>query len=155
MKRTIFVLLGALGLLAPAVPANEQPKATLASLAWMTGTWKGTDRGTAMEELWTDGQGGLMLGLHRDIRAARAVSFEFLRIEETSEGLVYQASPRGAPATPFPLIELGAQRAVFANPQHDFPKRIVYWLDAQAGLHAKVDAGEGTKGQEWRWERVR
>ena len=153
MKRTI-VAAGIFGLLAQLVPADEKAKPTLAAVAWMAGTWKGADRGTAMEELWTDPKGGLMLGLHRDVRDGRAVSFEFLRIEENTEGLVYQGSPRGAPATPFRLTEIGDKRAVFANPEHDFPKRIIYWLDKDGALNARVDAGEGTKGQEWRWVRA-
>ena len=155
MKRTWVVVMGALGLLVGVAAADEGTAPKLASLGWLAGAWKGTDRGTAMEEFWTEPKGGLMLGLHRDVRDGRAVSFEFLRIEEGAGGLVYQASPRGAPATPFPLAEIGKERVVFANPDHDFPKRILYWLDKDGALHARVDAGEGLRGQEWRWERAR
>lgn len=91
-----------------------------------------------------------MLGLHRDTKDAKA-SFEFFRIAVTPEGIVYFAQPGGRPPTPFALTEASETRAVFANPKHDFPKRITYWL--QGGkLCARVE-GDGEKAQEWCWEK--
>ncbi len=29
---------------------------------------------------------------------------------------------------------------VFANPEHDFPQRITYWLEGETGLRARVEA---------------
>jgi hypothetical protein len=60
----------------------------------------------------------------------------------------------GRPPTPFKLVESGERRAVFANPQHDFPKRILYWLAKDGALHARIE-GDAGKSMEWRWERAR
>jgi hypothetical protein len=54
------------------------------------------------------------------------------------------------------MIELSGKKVVFENPQHDFPQRIIYWLEGDNALHAKI---EGTyKGQaeseEWVWKRA-
>ena len=124
-------------------------------LAWMAGTWTGTDRGIEMIEHWTDPKGGLMLGIHRDVKQGKAVFFEFLRIEATPKGIVYLASPKGAPATPFPMVELGDSRVVFENPEHDFPKRITYRLTPDGSLKARVEGVEKGRAtaEEWIWRR--
>ena len=125
------------------------------SLAWMAGTWQGRDaEGTEMEEVWLAPKGGTLLGLHRDVAGGRTVSFEFLRISAQPDGIVYWASPQGRPATAFKLAEAGARRAVFANPAHDFPKRILYWLDDAGALHARIE-GDGPAGaMERTWRRA-
>ncbi|MDQ5872348.1 MAG: DUF6265 family protein [Acidobacteriota bacterium] len=136
--------------------AGAQP-ASLDPVAFIAGTWSGEDGGVRMEEHWTAPSGGLMLGLHRDVAEGRAVFFEFLRIEATPKGIVYLASPKGAPATPFPLVESGENRAVFENRTHDFPTRIIYRLMPDGSLNARI---EGTKKgkpafEEWTWKKVR
>ncbi len=80
------------------VGAAGADDASLDAVAFMAGTWIGEDGVMSMEEHWTAPFGGLMLGLHRDVARGRAVFFEFLRIEATPKGIVYLASPKGAPA---------------------------------------------------------
>ena len=124
----------------------------VAQLDWLAGAWEGDDKGIWNEEVWSDPKGGMMLAFHRDTRADRAVSFEFLRIEETPAGLVYLSMPRGAPATPFRLIEAGPDRAVFERDSLEFPRRVLYWRAGET-LHARI---EGTRNgapaaKEWVW----
>ena len=146
MLATTLVLLT---LLADPVPAN------LDALAWMAGTWEGREAsGVEMEEVWLAPKGGAMLGLHRDVAGGRTVSFEFLRIAAEKDGIVYWASPGGRPATPFKLAESGPRRAVFANPAHDFPKRILYWIDETGALHARIEGDAPAKAQEWTWRKA-
>lgn len=140
---------------ASTLPSPPSEKPSLAKLAWMTGNWKGDDQGVSMEEAWTGPDGGVMLATHKDVKGDRVTDWEFLRIEEQADGIVYLASPKGAPATPFRLVELNGERVVFANPEHDFPKRILYWRTSDGALHAGIDGGEGTKAMEWRWTRSR
>jgi len=119
-------------------------------LAWMSGHWSGTVKGVEMEEIWTAPRGGMLVGLHRDVSAKRT-SFEFMRIQQTKDGIAFIAQPSGRPPTSFPLTEATATRAVFANPQHDFPQRIIYELRDQQ-LCARVE-GEGETAEEWCWSR--
>ena len=152
-RRVGTVLALALCVIGGGVRAAEVADVT--SLAWMAGSWLGAAGGVEMEEHWLAPKGGAMLGLHRDVAGGRMVSFEFLRIERDAEGLVYLASPRGRPATPFRLIESTKGRVVFANPQHDFPQRILYWMGDDGLLHARIEGSQ--KGQpaaeEWAWKR--
>jgi len=124
-------------------------------LAWMQGSWGGEKDGVVMEELWTAPRGGAMLGLHRDVKGERLVSWEFLRIQATGDGVFYYASPRSAPPTAFKLVEAGDKRAVFENKEHDFPQRILYWVDARGALHARIEGPQDGKtvSEEWTWSR--
>jgi hypothetical protein len=132
---------------------RQPPKPTLNDLAWIAGSWVGTSRGIEMEEHWTAPKGNSMIGVHRDVAKGRTVSFEFLRIEQQGDQVVYLASPGGrSPATPFPLKEVSGARVVFENPTHDFPQRIIYWKDGN-DLRARIEGTmNGRPGsEEWRW----
>ena len=122
----------------------------LDDLAWMSGHWFATIGGVEMEEVWLAPRGGLLVGMHRDI-SKKHTSFEFQRIAETKDGIVYLAQPSGQPPTPFRLTESSDHRVVFANPEHDFPKRIIYWLK-NGQLCARVE-GDGDAGEQWCWSR--
>ena len=148
---SLLIFLAALA--APAPAADD----ALASLAWMAGDWMGVDGGVEMEERWTEPRGGMMLGIHRDVKAGKAVDFEFFRVAATPEGIVYFASPRGRPAVPFKAIESKNKRVVFENKEHDFPKRIIYWAGDDGALHARIEGDPGDKetAMEWTWKRGR
>jgi len=128
----------------------------LTQLAWMAGTWVGTQDRLEMEEHWTAPKGNLMLGLHRDVSGDRAVSFEFLRIEKTNDGIAYIAQPQGRPPTPFRLVESSPNRVIFENKAHDFPQRIIYWAERDT-LHARVEGVQNGRQQsmEWTWVKIK
>ncbi len=152
MRRTMGTML--LCLLAARALA-QAPPGGVESLAWLEGRWQGESGGIAMEEHWTPLRGGALLGMHRDVKGGRMVSFEFLRIQATPEGTFYYASPNSRPPVAFKLVESGERRAVFENKQHDFPQRILYWLDAQGAMHARIEGPQGgtTVSEEWVWTR--
>jgi hypothetical protein len=156
MSREI-VIASALAMMVAAPLAAQTAPGGIQALAWMEGAWSGEKDGVAMEELWTAPRGGALLGLHRDVKSQRLVSWEFLRIQATDAGIIYFASPRSAPPTPFKMIELGDKRVVFENKEHDFPQRILYWLDAKGALHARIEGPQGgkTMSEEWIWLRAK
>ena len=129
--------------------------AAVAFPSWMTGSWSGVHDGVKMEEHWTTADGGLMVGMHRDV-GPKGAEFEFLRIEEKDGKLVYQAQPYGKPATPFAQKTVAADRIVFENAKHDFPQRIIYWRKGEQ-LCARVEGliqGKA-EGEEWCWNRMK
>ena len=153
MKRVWLVLLCTIGVV-PLDAAAQTAKPSLDALAWMAGSWNGADaRGVQMEEHWTAPKGNSMIGIHRDVAGGKTRLFEFLRIEQQADQIVYLSMPNGrSPATPFPLKDVTGSRVVFENPTHDFPQRIIYWKDGN-DLRARI---EGTingkeRGEEWRW----
>ena len=121
-------------------------KATIGDMAWLAGAWvgtRGTGGTTSIEERWSPPLGGAMLGVSRSVRGARMVAFEFLRIVELDGGLVYKAQPGGRAPTEFVLTELTGTRAVFENPRHDSPQRIVYELSSDGSLSASIGYTKG------------
>lgn len=125
------------------IPLPAPAKGAIADVAWIAGAWVGTrSTGSSIEERWSPPLGGAMLAVSRTVNTSgKMVAFEYLRIVEREGGLVYAAQPGGAPKTEFVLTEFGptqagGQRAVFDNPRHDYPKRIVYELSADGKLSA-------------------
>lgn len=131
--------LAALLVLAAALAAPAAHAGQLDSLAFMAGSWVKGDRVDRDEEHWTAPLGGLMVGVQREVRGGRARGFEFFRIEEREGSLFYLAQPRGRPATAFRVKELSSSRVVFENPEHDFPQRILYWLERPGELRARIE----------------
>ncbi len=129
----------------------------LADLSWMVGDWEGTFRGAELEEHWISAKGRTMLGLGRTVLKDRTMSFEFLRLEQRKDGIVYVASPNGGPVTEFRQTASDARSAQFENPTHDHPKVIRYALTPDGGLVATLEGDEGGKHvkQEFRFTRVR
>lgn len=130
--------------------------AKIGDLQWLVGAWVGT-RGSAgtttIEERWSPPRGGAMLAVSRTVARERMTAFEFLRIVERDGGLVYFAQPGGRPATEFVLTELADQRAVFENPRHDSPQRIVYELSSEGRLTASIGYAKGGKPQRFEFGR--
>ena len=122
----------------------EPAKATIADVAWLAGPWTGTKRASGTEERWSPTKGGAMLGVSRTVKGDKMVAFEYLRIVERDGGLVYVAQPGGKSPTEFVLTELDKKRAVFVNPRHDYPQRIVYELSKEGALTASIGFAKGS-----------
>jgi hypothetical protein len=136
--------------------ANAADSSGVAGLGWLQGAWAAEDGPLQMEEVWLAPKGGALLGVHRDVAGGKTVSFEFFRVAAGADGkIVYWASPLSRPPVPFTLAEASGKKAVFENLEHDFPQRILYWLDAEDRLHARIEGPkEATeKTQEWTFRR--
>jgi len=129
---------------APAA-ADTKPASSLDSLAWLTGAWTGTMGKATIEEHWIPAAGKTMFGVSRTVVGDRTVMFEFLRLEQRPDGIVYVAQPNGRTPTEFRLIASGPSFATFENPQHDMPKIIRYAKDGEATLVAEIEGDEKGK----------
>jgi len=93
--------------------------------------------------------------MSRTVAGEKTVEFEYLRIEQRADGIYYVAHPKArCPGTDFKLTRASATEAVFENPEHDFPKRIIY-RKTEDGLTARIDGGEGTKSMSFAYRRVK
>ncbi len=131
-------------------------KATIGDLAWLAGAWvgtRGTTGTTSIEERWSPPLGGAMLAVSRTVARSRMTAFEYLRIVERDGGLVYIAQPGGRTATEFVLTALSPTRAVFENPRHDSPQRIVYEVSADGRLVASIGYMKGGTPQRFEFTR--
>ncbi|TFI57761.1 hypothetical protein E2493_13475 [Sphingomonas parva] len=135
--------------LAAALAAPGEPP----DLGWMAGSWVSEGPSRWTEERWSRPRGGVMLGTGLSGEGARAESFEFMRIAPDDQGrLTFWGSPEGATPTPFRYEGGGEREAVFVNPSHDYPQRIVYRREG-AELVATISLADGSKPQTWRYVR--
>lgn len=84
-------------------------------------------------------RGGTMLGVARTTRGDSLVEFEQTRIVERGDRLVYIADPSGQSRTEFTSTEVGDSIVVFANPTHDFPRRIIYRRNGAGEMQARIE----------------
>jgi hypothetical protein len=124
-------------------------------LGWLAGTWVAEEAGGAWtEERWGKPRGGVMLGTSLAGEGGEAGWFEYMRIAAGKDGrLAFHASPGGAPASAFPLVASGKHEAVFENPAHDYPTRIVYRREGKV-LSATISGPGGAKARSWRFRKV-
>jgi len=112
----------------------------------LAGCWRAGVDLASTEEQWMAPTGGIMVGMSRTLMEGRARAWEFLLIRAVEDRLVYWAHPSGQEPTAFPATSISDNRAVFANPEHDFPKRIEYRRASAdrmvASVFGQADAGE-------------
>ena len=130
-------------MLAAPLPLGSQPAADpIASLSWMSGCWSRAVGARVVEEAWLSPRAGGMLGMGRTTDGTRLVEFEFMRIHQRGDTLIFAASPSGQAPSEFRARPPYATEVVFENPAHDFPQRVRYKRAGKDSLHARV---EGTR----------
>ncbi len=139
--KTFLKLTFVLTVLALLVPGsgNAQQKITLDDLAWLAGCWENSRAGRIGEERWTKPKGGTMLGTGQTIKDGKTVEFEFMRIHEDKGEIFFTAKPSGQSETTFKLISNTDGKAIFENPQHDFPTRVIYGKQPDGSLLARIE----------------
>ncbi len=124
-------------------------------MGWLAGYWTSEEDSLHTEEFWLHESGRTMLGLHREVYKNDKVFFEFLRIVHSDQGISYFASPAGRKPTEFRATQIGLNKITFENPDHDFPRRIIYHLESQEILTVRIEgetAGK-TESREWTWKK--
>jgi hypothetical protein len=133
-----------------AVAAHAQTpaaKPTLQDFAWLTGHWRIEQGDRMVDEQWMAPSGGLMMGMARTVQAGKVREYEFTLLRQEPNGdILYIASPSKQTQTAFKLTSLRGGEAVFENPEHDFPKKVVYARQADGSLLAWIE-GPGRDGK--------
>jgi uncharacterized protein DUF6265 len=127
-------------------------KPTLQDFAWLAGHWRIEHADRLVDEHWMAPSAGLMMGMARNVQAGKVLEYEFTLLRQEPNGdILYIASPSKQSQTAFKLTSLRNGQAVFENPQHDFPTKIVYGLQADGSLLAAIE-GPGRDGKPRRVE---
>jgi hypothetical protein len=120
------------------IPVNAQ-NVEIDTLRWLAGTWQGNVGGSRCTEFWMPPAGHSMLGVSRSVAKGEMVDYEFLRIQQEGVSIQYIAFPSGQTETAFTLVKVGPEEVVFENPEHDFPQRIIYSLNVDGVLTARIE----------------
>ena len=109
-------------------------------LAWLAGCWELNRNGREINEQWMKPSGGVMLGMGRTVANGSVREYEFTQIRQEKDGAIYYvAKPSGQAEASFKLVKLQNKEVVFENLEHDFPQRIIYRLEAERSLFARVE----------------
>ncbi len=149
-KLSLALAVSLLTLVAHAQAPAARP--TLQDFAWLAGHWRIEQADRLVDEQWMAPAGGLMIGMARNVQAGKVREYEFTLLRQEPNGdIVYVASPSKQTETTFKLTSLRNGEAVFENPEHDFPKKVIYARKADGSLLAAIE-GPGRDGKTRRVE---
>jgi hypothetical protein len=140
---TIFTVIAALAAAQSATPA-AQP-----DLDWLAGYWLSCEEGIQVSETWSRRRVGIMLG-NSITTGDDAFGWEQTRIEADADGLTFHALPRSQPPADFRLVRSGPEEAIFENPDHDFPQRVIYRRNGDR-LTARIEGTATGREQAMEW----
>jgi Domain of unknown function (DUF6265) len=151
MKAFAFAFLSLLTLAVNAAePSATKP--TLDAFAWLAGHWRLEVGEREVDEQWMSPAGGLMMGMARAVEGGKVAEYEFTLLRQEPNGdIFYVANPSKQREAKFRLTSLMNGEAVFENPDHDFPQKIIYAQRADGSLLAVIE-GPGKDGKTRRVE---
>lgn len=117
------------------------------NLSWISGCWQSEnkEKNSSVTEFWTPVAGQSMFGVSRTLRSGKTADYEYLRIVQDEKGIFYIAKPKASPEeTAFKLTKLTGTEAIFENPTHDFPQKIIYRVEGTV-LFARVEGNNKGK----------
>jgi hypothetical protein len=125
---------------AQVLAAPQQSGTTIDQLGWLAGCWEGSGKGRVVEEHWMKPAGKTMLGVGRTVVGNQTVDYEFVQIKQSEDGgIQYIAKPANQNEASFKLVKSGEREVIFENPLHDFPQRIIYRLESDGSLLARIE----------------
>lgn len=123
----------------PWSPLAAQSPGQLDRLGFLSGCWELNAGNRVTHEHWMAPLGGMMLGMSRTVAGGTAREWEALRIFSRDGTPVYAAQPGGREPTEFTATTITDSSVVFANPEHDFPQRIIYRMSGADSLVARIE----------------
>ncbi len=154
MRKIILVIIAIVSLSAFIISDDSK---TFKKLYTLVGTWKmKTKRGAVCEE-WKRVNKNYLQSKGYMIRGKDTILSEKIALTNTKEGIFYTSiveDQNNKQAIAFKMTGSENNEFIFENPQHDFPKRIVYKLITADSLHAYIDDGTETgKRQDFYYKR--
>jgi uncharacterized protein DUF6265 len=133
----------------PAAPAESKARnATLQSLAWLEGCWRGTAGGREFREQWMPLRGEMMLGVSQTLDEKGATQdYEYLRLELRDGAVHYVAARSGKSEialkfeaeTTYTANDRNDTVFTFLNRAQEFPRLISYRRATEGWLYASVE----------------
>lgn len=139
---------------------GEGVRTTVEDFAFLRGCWEidRPERKSRITEQWMEPSGGTLLGMSRTVRDGKTAGFEYMRIEARTDGIYFISKPsENKEETAFRLKQFTTGNAVFENPTHDFPQRVIYRSDNTDTLSARIEGTQNGKssGVDFLYKRVK
>lgn len=142
-----LLILAGSGIAIRMLPAASTGGPSVAQLKWMAGCLELRSDDRVVEEQRMGVRGASMLGMARTTTDKGLVEYELTLIHEQAGKILYEAWPSGQPATVFTATSAGADSAVFAAPEHDFPQVVGYRRSGADSVVAWISGTSGGKVQ--------
>ena len=110
--------------------------------ALLVGRWSSADTSSSQLEEWEERNDSTFAGKGYVLEGGDTTFFETLEIRKVNGVWTYFAKveqQNGAEVIPFEISKQSSQRVEFANPKHDFPKKIGYELLGDDELQAYIE----------------
>ena len=108
---------------------------SLQAIDWVLGEWTASPNGVVIREHWHRVSDDTFEGesVAKSLSNDEVVNYETLRLVAMSDGVFYivKVTDNELPI-PFRLVHCSEGFAVFENPQHDAPRRLIYKLLEEA-----------------------
>lgn len=118
----------------------DSNRTALDKLSWLLGSWTMIGAQAVTFESWQRSDSAEFAGNSIVLAGTDTVFSEKLALLATDSGLFYAAEVAHNPApTYFKMIRQDSITAVFENPAHDFPTRIIYFRLNADSLHARIE----------------
>jgi hypothetical protein len=134
--------------MAVSISVYGQSTAKLSDFGGMAGCWeqKNESKKLLITEQWMKPIGDSILGMSRTVRNGKTTGFEYMRIEQAADGIVFISKPKENPdETVFKLIRSTSSEFVFESAAHDFPQRVIYKIEG-AKLTGRIEGKMNGKG---------
>ena len=139
VARTGRHMMAVVVLLAARSAVVDAQSADVGQLRWLSGCWELRTASRVTHEQWMQPLASQMMGMSRTVVRDTVREFEVLRIEKRAGVPTYVALPSGQKETLFPATLVSDTMAIFANPAHDFPQRIIYRRVGSDSLVARIE----------------
>lgn len=153
-KHLVVLSLSAAVLSACEEPKKEKP---LDKFSWLEGKWEGMTEENLTHEEWTRTSDELMTGSGYVLAGTDTVFKEQLKLVAVDSSIYYVVFIPGRPdSTGFTLTKYANDEAVFENPEHDDPQRIIYKKAGTDSIYAYTESAtlEGIKRIEYPFKRT-
>lgn len=137
---------------------TDNNKKIFKQLYALEGTWKMTTKRGAICEEWKKINSAYLQSKGYIIKGIDTIINERVALTKNTSGIFYTSTVQeqnNKQPVAFKMTNAANGKFIFENPQHDFPKRIVYELITSDSLHAYVDEGndESKKRQHFYYKR--
>jgi hypothetical protein len=126
-----------------ALKEPQDGKKIFQQLSALQGTWEMKTSKGILYEGWQKLNDTLMQGGSYKIKERDTIFLERVSLKHTSEGIFYVpvVEENNNQPVKFKLTSYSNNSFVFENPEHDFPKRVIYELVSKDSIHAYIDDG--------------
>lgn len=117
--------------------------------SWLTGQWEGIQGNGIYHEEWSAAGENKLTGNAYFISKGELYNPEKLTIEKGDEGVFYiaEVSHNSGPVS-FRMSSANDNIFVFENPEHDFPKKIIYEKINENELTAVIEGDKNGKSKQ-------